>query len=389
MKIYANRSDLQSIVAAQGPVARVTKDSAKPPQRSDLRFRQFPVPWRAEAHEREPALSSPFDHRIVFIGTRGHFATVLRELAGAAPVELVGASPGGDSADAVVQFARAAGKSVPLFDEVERLLDQTRPSICVVCGPFELHASHTLAAIERGIHCITEKPIAISTEQLAGLERALASHPQVHLAGMMFSRFDPGFFHARQMIVDGAIGEVRLLNVRKSYKLGKRSDYYARRDTYGGTIPWVGSHAIDWAMWYAGSTPRRVYATHSTLHNGGNGTMERSATCLLEFDREVSATVSIDVFRPEAAPSHGDDWARIVGTTGTMEVRNNRIDLVDAQGQRTLTPPVAPRSFLQTFIGQIAGTVTPVIDARQTLDLTRTLLAARRSADAKEPVDVE
>ncbi len=306
----------------------------------------------------------------------------------ARPIELVGASPGGDSAEAIVKWAAEQGTTVTLFDDVDRLLDQTKPTICVVCGPFELHAAHTLAAIERGIHVIAEKPIALDGTDLEKIERTMTAHPKVELAGMMFSRFDAGFYHAKQMIVDGAIGEVRLLNVRKSYKLGKRASYYANRDTYGGSIPWVGSHAIDWAMWYANATPSRVYATQSSLHNGRNGTMERSATCLMEFANEVSATVSIDVFRPEAAPTHGDDWARVVGTTGTMEVRPSRIEIIDAGGSHTITPPAAPRNFLQVFVGQIAGTVEPIVDAKQTIGLTRTLLAARRSADEQKRIDV-
>lgn len=283
---------------------------------------------------------------------------------------------------------RDAGNAVPVFEDIERMFDEARPTIAVICGPFERHAAQTIVALQRGIHCITEKPVALDEQSLRTIEQTLASNARVQLAGMMFSRFDSGFYHAKQMIEEGTIGEVRLINARKSYKLGKRGAYYANRDTYGGTIPWVGSHAIDWAMWYAGGTPRGVYATHSAQHNGDNGTMERSATCLLEFDNEVSATISIDVFRPEAAPSHGDDWTRVVGTKGVMEVRPGRIDIVDATGPRTITPPAAPRTFLQTFVGQIAGTVAPVVDTKQTIDLTKTLLAARRSADERRHVDI-
>lgn len=288
-----------------------------------------------------------------------------------------------------MKFAAENRRSIPTVDDVNVLLESTKPTICVVCGPFERHAAHTIAAVRRGIHVIAEKPLAIDAVQLTELEAACRDHPKVHIAGMMFSRFDPGFFHARQLIEQGAIGEVRLVNVRKSYKLGRRAPYYHRRETYGGTIPWVGSHAIDWALWYADATPNRVYATQSRLHNGENGTMERSASCLMEFDREVSATVSIDVFRPESAPTHGDDWARVVGTTGTLEVRNHQIDLVDAQGARSLAPPSAPTNFLQNFVSAIEGSAKPVIDRDQTLALTRTLLAAQRSADEGCRIDLQ
>lgn len=326
--------------------------------------------------------------RIAFIGTRGHFGNVLHELPSAGPIEMVGVCAGGDSVEAIVKRAGEAGHRAKTFEHVEQMLDEAKPTICVVCGPFELHASHTLAALKRDIHVIAEKPVALTWKELEELDLATAAKPNVQLAGMMFSRFDPGFFHAKELIQQGAIGEVRLINVRKSYKLGKRGAFYADRTTYGGTIPWVGSHAIDWMMWYADATPARVYATHSARENGGNGTMERSACCLFEFDREVSATVSIDVYRPEAAPSHGDDWARVVGTTGTIEVRSDRIDIVDAAGTRSITPPKPARNFLQTFIAQIAGTAPAVVDARQTLDLTKALLAARQSADERRVIEI-
>ncbi len=36
---------------------------------------------------------------------------------------------------------------------------------------------------------------------------------------------------------DGSIGEIRLLNTQKSYKLGRRGENYKSREVYGGTIP--------------------------------------------------------------------------------------------------------------------------------------------------------
>ena len=51
---------------------------------------------------------------------------------------------------------------------------------------------------------------------------------------------------------DGTVGQIRLMNAQKSYKLGRRNEFYKIRSTYGGTIPWVGSHAIDWLYWFSG-----------------------------------------------------------------------------------------------------------------------------------------
>ena len=53
---------------------------------------------------------------------------------------------------------------------------------------------------------------------------------------MMAKRYDRGFFAAHSMIARGAIGRVKLINVRKSYRMGKRPAFYADRSTYSGTI---------------------------------------------------------------------------------------------------------------------------------------------------------
>src|SRR5207244_10593595 len=117
----------------------------------------------------------------------------------------------------------------------------------------------------------------------------------------MFSRYDPGFATARRLIAEGAVGDVRLIDARKSYKLGKRDSFYRERSTYGGTIPWIGSHAIDWIMWLGGAAIESVTAQQSASHNDGYGTMERSAVFQFRLAGERFVSVSIDYLRPESA----------------------------------------------------------------------------------------
>jgi predicted dehydrogenase len=255
----------------------------------------------------------------------------------------------------------------------------------VVCGPFERHAEMCNDAIDRGIHVLTEKPAALTFAQLKQLREALERQPKVHLAGMMFSRYSPGFHTAHRLIEEGAIGDVRVINARKSYKLGARPSYYHERESYGGTIPWVGSHAIDWMMWLCPHRIQSVYAMHSTRDNGGNGTMERSAVCQFELDGERMATISIDVFRPENAPTHGDDWARVVGTSGVMEIRQDSLTLINSQYNGPV-PVASDRQLMRNFIDHIEGRGPALLDAASTLALTDACLRARLSADERRVV---
>jgi predicted dehydrogenase len=330
--------------------------------------------------------------RLAMIGTRGHYRTVLNELPSLDPLRLVGVASGGpgDPVDPLAQWARDNGHAPRVCDDWRELFDATRPHLLVVCGPFELHARMCIEAVERGIHVLTEKPAALTRDDLAELADGCRRNPRVHLAGMMFSRYDPGFYTARQLIAAGAIGDVRLLNARKSYKLGARAAYYHDRATYGGTIPWVGSHAIDWVMWLSGHHFRGVFATHSTTGNGGHGTMEATAACHFTLCNGRAATVSIDVLRPSAAPTHGDDWIRVVGTAGVLEARPQSLQLVNAgHDGKTPYPVACDRTPVRDLVDAITGRRPGLIGTLDTLALTDACLAARASADEGRPIAIE
>jgi predicted dehydrogenase len=263
------------------------------------------------------------------------------------------------------------------------MLERANPQTVIVCDVFEAHARMCIDAIERGVHVLTEKPAALTFEELSRLKDACARHPNVHLAGLMFSRYDAGFYTAWRLIRDGAIGDVRMIDARKSYKLGKREPFYSDRATYGGTIPWVGSHAIDWIMFLGAQPFQSVSAMHSAAHNGGHGTMERSAVCQFGLVGERFASVSIDYFRPANAPRHGDDWVRVVGTEGVIEARPDSVKLINRENDgSTPVATIAPeRTFLEDFIAHAEGRARALVDATSTLALTDACLRARQAAD--------
>jgi predicted dehydrogenase len=322
--------------------------------------------------------------KVCFIGSRGHWQATLREIESEPQLQIVALSPGGDRVDPIENWCREHRHEPATYEDYRKMLDEAAADMVVVCGPFERHAEMCVEAIERGIHVLTEKPAAIEFDQLQQLRDSVRRHPQTHLAGMMYHRYQPGFLTAKQLIDGGAIGDVRLINARKSYKLGKRDTYYHDRATYGGTIPWVGSHAIDWTMWFAGVPFTSVCARHSSMHNEGNGTMERSALAQFALEGERFASISIDVFRPPTARTHGDDWARIVGTDGVLEVWPDAVKLINRDNDGTKPLPVScETTFMRDLIRRAETGAGDVIDAASTIALTDACLRARRSADER------
>jgi len=314
------------------------------------------------------------------IGVRGHYGYVLEGLSALPQVQVVGISAGADGDDIapLVEWCQANGHAARVFDDYREMLDAARPDVVVVAGPFERTAEMCIEAFARGVHVFCEKPVAVTLGQL---DRLTAAHRQsgVHFAAMMGLRYAPAFYTAWRAVRDGAIGQVRLVNARKSYKLGRRAAFYHSRQSYPGTIPWVGSHAIDWIRWLTGGRFQTVYATHSRRHNRDHGEMEASALCHFTLSGEVLASVSIDYFRPQGAATHGDDRVRAVGTEGVIEVSGGKVLLIDGEGQREL-PAQCDRQIFQDFVAGIEGGEC-LISAADTLAVTEACLLARQSAD--------
>ena len=192
------------------------------------------------------------------------------------------------------------------------------------------------------------------------------------------------FFAAWRAVRAGAVGQVRLIHAQKSYRLGTRPPYYRSRATYGGTIPWVGSHAIDLIHWFAAADFVSVCAAHSTVGNHDHGDLEASAACQFVLTDGVLGTASIDYLRPSSAPSHGDDRVRVAGTDGVIEVRDETVLLIAAAAGPQLLEAACPHRMLVDFVHQVEGHSQALIGLDATLAVTRACLLARDAADRSQ-----
>jgi len=321
--------------------------------------------------------------KVAFIGVRGHYNYAVTGMADSKEDQIVGIAKTIEQDDLGKLRGSAAkiGQSPKEFDDWRKMLDDTRPEVVVLSGPLYKHAEILIELFGRGIGVFCEKPIATTLEDFARVKSAFGKS-KVNFAAQMGIRYEPAFLTAWKAVRAGAIGQPRILDGRKSYKCGQRDEFYKKRTTYGGTIPWVGSHAIDWVQWFSGEKFKNVYASHSTRENRNHGEMEMTAMCLFEMTNEVMATVSIDYLRPDNAPTHGDDRIRCAGTEGVIEVRGGQAYLINgtAKGEQTLELS-ADRQVFKDFLAQCKGTGKCLITAEETLDITEVCLLAVKSAD--------
>ena len=326
--------------------------------------------------------------KVCIVGASGHGSFVFRAMEQDPSIKVVGVAPGSEGEDAskMAKMAEKQGQSAKLYDDYREMLDQEKPDVVAVNCFFGDHGKVNLEVLQRRIHLFAEKPLATELEELELLEKEYKA-ANVELAAMLGLRYLPAFYTAWHAVQDGAIGQVRLLTAQKSYRLGTRPDFFKDRKTYGGTIPWVGSHAIDWIYWFAGEEFVSVAAQHSAMYNNGLGDLEMSALCQFRFSNEVMGSANIDYLRPAKAPTHGDDRVRVAGTKGVIEVMDGKVTLINDQseGIQELALLDAP-AFFAEFAKQVRGEGKCLVSAKDSFEVTKACLLARESADKQEIV---
>ena len=288
--------------------------------------------------------------KICMYGAQGHVHTVLNYLkrANDAAVTAICCEPGEDAAWLKERLAQA-NQAVRVYEDYIKMLDREKPDVAVTSSFPDKNAEAASYALSRDIHVFCEKPAAITMEQFKGLSQALRDSG-AKLYTMMTERFEPAFHTAYRAAAEGLAGTVRLVDARKSYKLGVRPDYYKSRRTYAGTLSWVGIHAIDRIYRASGKKFETVFARSNNAFNHGLGDLETSAVCCYEMEDGVLAAFTCDYYRPAAAETHGDDRLRIVGTRGVIEVTGGQVRYLHDGGSETvplLEPPLIFEEFLR------------------------------------------
>ena len=321
---------------------------------------------------------------LVLIGSTGHLGYVLDGLDELEDVRVLGVTAGSpdEQVDDVLETIRERYPDATTFADPDAAL-AAGPDLAVVACHFGDLARWSRTALERDVHVYTEKPVATTLEDLAAVENA-HKRSGGELSAMFGYRYDDAFYTAWRQVDEGAIGDVRLLFAQKSYKLGERPAFYRSRDRHGGLIPWVGIHAIDWLHWFADREVQSIGAAHSRRANRDHGDLEVTAVTNVTFEEEVLATATMDYLRPEAAPNHGDDRLRVVGTDGVIEVREGSAWVLNADTDGT--EPVALTSAGNPFadvVESIRTGTTPRVTAADAFQATETALRAREAADSE------
>ena len=329
--------------------------------------------------------------KLALIGSYGHVNMVLDSITSRPDVELVAASRWGPGDPLPYVGAHgSASDSMHVYGDYRKMLaEEEELDIVGVFMPLYRNAEASLAAVSRGCHVISEKPLATNMGDLTALRDAI-KQAGVHVAGLFSARGEGPFIAVRNAVLSGRIGTPVLVSAQKSYPFSRRDDFYKQRETYGGSIPWQAIHAIDFIRYTTGKDYARITAMQSNAAHPAYPGMEDNGAVLAELVGGGHATITFDYLRPwrgDSTRNWGDDRLRIAGTEGIVEVTDEGKSAVLLTASAREQLPIPPnRDLFCEFVDMVNGAGEGLVSTEESLRATEVALKARDAADAGEIV---
>ncbi|WP_203433410.1 Gfo/Idh/MocA family protein [Jiangella asiatica] len=168
--------------------------------------------------------------------------------------------------DSLVRAARGDDEPLPRRygpDDFDTLLAEVKPDGVIVTSPDWTHHRYVVAALERGCDVVVEKPLTTSVEKARSIAAAAAESS----AGLVMTfnyRYSPRNSTVKQLILDGAIGEVTSVHFEWVLDTSHGADYFRRwhreKELSGGLLVHKATHHFDLVNWWLDDVPATVFA---------------------------------------------------------------------------------------------------------------------------------
>ncbi|CAI9411380.1 Gfo/Idh/MocA family protein [Aestuariimicrobium sp. T2.26MG-19.2B] len=290
------------------------------------------------------------------------------------------------------------------YTDYLEMYDNENLDAVVVCTPNDVHAPATIAALERGINVLCEKPMALDPTEGEAMLAAAEKSGKLLTFGFHY-RHMPEVMAARRVVDSGELGDVYMVRVQALRRRGIPSwgTFVHKHIQGGGAMIDFGVHLLDSALWLMGN-PKAIEVTASLSQRLGKSpnvntwgdwnyqefTVEDQVAAFVRFENGV--TMMLECSWAINIPESRENIS-LSGTRAGLEVFPLSVNKADHEMLTTWKPDWIADAKLDPgahqaaeFVNAVRTGGTVVTKPSQALQVTRIVDAMYRSAESGEAV---
>jgi UDP-N-acetyl-2-amino-2-deoxyglucuronate dehydrogenase len=216
--------------------------------------------------------------------------------------------------------------NAPYFKDLRKMLESVEMDILAICTPSGLHPQQGIMAAEKGVHVLTEKPMATRLKDADALIQA-CDRNGVQLFVVKQNRLNATMQLLKHAIDKGRFGKIFQAVVNVFWQ--RPQEYYDAakwRGTWefdGGAFLNQASHYVDALEWLIGE-PKSVMAMTATMAR--NIESEDMGAAVIKFRNGVIATINVSML---TYPKNYEGSITILGEKGTVKVGGIAVNKIE------------------------------------------------------------
>jgi predicted dehydrogenase len=232
------------------------------------------------------------------------------------------------------------------YDSIDELLDAEPLDAVLVLSRNDDHFRSAMAAIERGINVLCEKPLSLSAPLAREMAEAAERAGVITMVPFTY-RFMPVNRYMKELVDDGYIGRPYHVNMRYFTGYGRSGEYAWRFDAGvagSGVSGDIGSHWVYLARWFFGEI-EAVSAVYTRIvpraprpDGAPFEAADDSAMLIAEFANGATGSIHVTSLAYEPGPFGQRHDMDLHGSAGTLHTTTDWIRVQRLEGSREGEP---------------------------------------------------
>ena len=255
----------------------------------------------------------------------------------------------------LVNAARDWG--VKTYENYEELIKSGEVDAVIIDTPHYLHPVIGIAALEEGLHVLSDKPIGVYTKAVRELNECAARHPKQVFGVLYNQRTNSAYRKAKEIVESGRLGNLKRIVwiITNWYRPQAYYDQGGWRGTWagegGGVLINQDPHQLDLFTWLAGIPIKKVWSNAKTV--GRKINVENDVTAVCEFENGATG-----VFITSTHDAPGTNRLEITGDGGKIVIEGSNDVSMKLKFTENSVPEPEFSKTNKVFMGKIPNKVS-------------------------------